>query len=327
MPIFWVSALKKQVSPTITIKHKNIEFAMRNFLLIFCCFFAQTTVWSQTEIPNASFEDWTSATNYDNPNNWTTLNVLAALGAPAVASKSTDAVSGNFALKLETVSFFGNKIPGLCYLGEYEINLLDPASGTLFGKPFTGRPSRLVGAYKYVPVGNDVGGVSLQLWRTNPATGKRDTIGQATLTAETTTGYQNFDLPIEYTATDAPDSISIVIVSSANEGQYQVGSAIYVDDLQLVYDPLGINTSDALAASVYPNPATNQLHIIAQQIGINGSQLLLYDVVGKLVLQQALSNDDTMVSVANLPAGVYWYVLQSPNSNFKTGKVFIEPQR
>lgn len=300
---------------------------MKFSLLIFCCFFAQTSAWSQTEIPNASFEDWTSATNYDNPNDWTTLNVLAALGAPAVATKSTDAVSGNFALKLETVSFFGNKIPGLCYLGEYEINLLDPASGTLFGKPFTGRPSRIIGAYKYVPVGTDVGGISLQLWRTNAVTGKRDTIGKATLTAETTgTGYQNFDLPIEYTATDAPDSISIVIVSSANEGQYQVGSAIYVDNLQLAYDPVGINTNEALAASVYPNPATNQLHIIAQQTGINGSHILLYDVVGKLVLQQAISSDNTVISVANLPAGIYWYVLQSANSNLKTGKVFIVPQ-
>ncbi|MBP6665428.1 MAG: PCMD domain-containing protein, partial [Chitinophagales bacterium] len=146
---------------------------MKKVLLILCYFFAQTFVSAQTEIPNASFENWTDEGTYDTPNDWTSLNVLAALGAPAVASKSTDAQLGTYALKLETVSFFGNKIPGLCYLGEYEINLLDPASGTLFGKPFTGRPTRFKGAYKYTPVGADVGGISLQLWRTNPATGKR----------------------------------------------------------------------------------------------------------------------------------------------------------
>lgn len=297
---------------------------MKKVLLILCYFFAQVFVSAQTEIPNASFENWTDEGTYDTPNDWISLNVLAGLGAPAVASKSADAQLGTYALKLETVSFFGNKIPGLCYLGEYEINLLDPASGTLFGKPFTGRPTRFKGAYKYTPIGGDVGGISLQLWRTNPATGKRDTIAQATLTAETTSAsYQTFDLPVDYTSPEQPDSISIVIVSSANVGQYEVGSALYVDNLSLDYFAVGVPVIASNIVKLYPNPATNQISIVSNDFAPFGSQFLLYNVLGKLVLTQTIAQQNTTIPLAHLPKGVYTYRLYSPNGDKSKGQLVI----
>ena len=85
-----------------------------NFLILLLC---SQYVLAQTTLPNGGFELW-STTTYTNPNGWQTLNVLSALGAPAVAFPSPNAHSGNIALQVQTVSFFGNKIPGLCYLGE-----------------------------------------------------------------------------------------------------------------------------------------------------------------------------------------------------------------
>lgn len=295
---------------------------MRNTLLLLwsvvcwqCSAMAQTPA-----LPNGGFEQWTDQGNYDTPNDWTTLNVLAALGAPAGASQSSTAAAGNYALQLQTVSFFGNIIPGLAYLGDF--NTLDPLNGTKFGKPFVGRPLSLRGSYRYTPVNGDVGGITIQLWRTNPATGKRDTIAEAELTADVLMNeYAAFELPLVYTSDELPDSINLVLITSstADEGGGSVGSTLLVDGLELFYEPVGLSATYFTAnstAQLYPNPASRYLHIrcplLLSATAHNTANWIVYDAMGRLIWQQQLSDSHSALDISLWAAGVYTSVVYYP---------------
>jgi hypothetical protein len=125
-------------------------------------------------------------------------------------------------------------------------------------------------------------------------------------------------------ALEQPDSISIVIVSSANEGQYEVGSALYVDNLSLDYFAVNVPVISNNMVKLYPNPATNQVSINSNSIAPLGSQFLLYDVLGKLVLTQTIAQQNTNISLAHLPKGMYIYTICTPNGDKSKGQLVID---
>lgn len=286
-------------------------------LFLLCCQY----VLAQTTLPNGGFELWTTTT-YTNPNGWQTLNILSSLGAPVVAFPSPDAHSGNNALQVQTVSFFGNKIPGLCYLGEFDTS--NPLNGTKFGKPFSGQPTYLTGYYKYQPNGVDTGGISLQLWRFNPATNKRDTIAALTLTTlETNTSYTYFKIPLEYSQNIMPDSISLVIVSSSSDPPLigQVGTQLLIDDLALSYEPLGVS---ALAV-----PLVAQVAAVSGGIDIALSEIVptnyqLCATNGQVVAQGTISTNKHFIETKDLPQGIYFCVLNNSKGQGSHYKLWLQ---
>lgn len=65
-----------------------------------------------------------------------------------------------------------------------------------------------------------------------------------------------------------------------------------------------------------PNPVTDQLRIVVSASYLDNSIVRMYDVYGKIVLKQKLSNAENVFEIRNLPAGIY---LVAVNNNF--GKV------
>ncbi|MBK9458587.1 MAG: T9SS type A sorting domain-containing protein [Sphingobacteriales bacterium] len=59
---------------------------------------------------------------------------------------------------------------------------------------------------------------------------------------------------------------------------------------------------------VYPNPATNQLHITSNI----QATFILYDLLGRAVRQVGLGSGTVQVSVLGLPAGTYFYQIINP---------------
>lgn len=291
------------------------KVALLTFLL--CC----QCVLAQTMLPNGGFELWTTTT-YTNPNGWQTLNILSSLGAPSVAFPSSDAHSGNNALQVQTVSFFGNKIPGLCYLGEFDTS--NPLDGTKFGKPFSGQPTYLTGYYKYQPNGVDTGGISLQLWRFNPAMNKRDTIAALTLTTlEANTSYTYFKIPLEYNQNIMPDSINLVIVSSSSDPPLigQVGTQLLIDDLALSYEPLGMS---ALSA-----PLAAQVAAMSGGIAIKLSEIVptnyqLCATNGQVVAQGTMAANKHFIETTHLPQGVYFCRLNNAKGQESSYKLWLK---
>jgi hypothetical protein len=69
---------------------------------------------------------------------------------------------------------------------------------------------------------------------------------------------------------------------------------------------------------VYPNPANEQLLIEAPA----NNELLLYDLLGRLVRKQVLQEAKSMVDISSLPEGLYIYRI-GDNGGYVTGKVQV----
>ncbi len=75
-------------------------------------------------------------------------------------------------------------------------------------------------------------------------------------------------------------------------------------------EPIGIDIVGSFQQSmqVYPNPATNQLHITSTI----PATFVLYDLLGRAVRQVGLDSGTAQISVLGLPAGTYFYQIINP---------------
>lgn len=65
---------------------------------------------------------------------------------------------------------------------------------------------------------------------------------------------------------------------------------------------VGVKEFDLQDVVVYPNPVTDELHIA---IGQGRGEIAIYSMTGQLMLSQMTENDDNVMNVNVLPAGVY----------------------
>jgi hypothetical protein len=80
-----------------------------------------------------------------------------------------------------------------------------------------------------------------------------------------------------------PDTMVIILCSSANVDNRQQGSALYVDKLQLwTYVPDDIQSADNNKLLCFPNPANGQCQLQFQQTPLS---MKLYSIDGKLLQQ------------------------------------------
>jgi len=82
--------------------------------------------------------------------------------------------------------------------------------------------------------------------------------------------------------------------------------------------------SNVTTTLVYPNPATTVLHVLCRS-GLHKPFLVqMYDISGRLVLQQTTEQDNFTVNVGNLTAGVYVFRLYTGYEvNVTTEKIII----
>jgi hypothetical protein len=74
--------------------------------------------------------------------------------------------------------------------------------------------------------------------------------------------------------------------------------------------------------NIYPNPANTKLNITKGE-QIKYATLKIFDINGKNILTQKLSDKNTMINVSALPNGIYFYKILDNNNNLETGKIII----
>lgn len=92
----------------------------------------------------------------------------------------------------------------------------------------------------------------------------------------------------------APREATLTVVADGLPGQQVVvtqGSAI----------PSGLTEISQETIMVYPNPVNDVLHIH----GATGSNMILYDLRGQVIISQKLHSDHELVDLSALPWGVY----------------------
>ncbi len=210
---------------------------LMSFLLAIGLFVAQ----SQT-IPNGDFESWVPGLSYDQPTSWDTPNEsISALATDYVVfDETTDIFAGSHSVKLECkdiVVFFQTiTVPGFVTLGDLSVNTVTQEVSINGGVPFTDRPDKLTGNFKYLPSGTDNCVFEVVLLNYDASTSTiLDTIGQGVFTSSaTSTAWDYFEAVINYNSSATPNYMNINLLSSEN---LNAGSIVYVDNLEFYTAP------------------------------------------------------------------------------------------
>ena len=97
------------------------------------------------------------------------------------------------------------------------------------------------------------------------------------------------------------------------------GNNIYIDDINVNGSALSVSDALANELSIYPNPASNVLYIS----GLEKGNYTLLNITGKEVASGEISSNQTEISVAKFPAGLYLMKIAS-GSVITTKRVVIK---
>ncbi len=275
-------------------------------------------------IPNPGFEEWSNYGDYEDPKNWQSPNwATSGLGVFTV-TKSTDAYSGNFSVRMESKNILGGlfKVPGTVTLGEFVIDMNNQTAYIKGGIPFAHRPDKLTGFYKYCPGQGDFMQAFVFLYKQNPGTGLRDTIGTGYYSyADTVDVWSPFEMEIIYNSAEEPDSMNVIIMASDIYNAVQ-GSTLLVDSLMFDYST-GVEEvvfSDA-QVTVFPNPCNRQISF-KTQAGQENAVLNIYNSSGQLMHTEATGNKHCTVFTGGYPGGIYYFRISGANG-LKTGSFIV----
>ncbi len=283
---------------------------MSRFLkMIFLCLLGLSG-FSQTSLPNLDFESWvlSSSGRYEDPTPstiWATPNYAMDLifGNPStsIVQKSTDAHGGSFAALMKSRTIVGNFVGATLFTGFLNTTIpLAPVPE--LGVPFTGRPIAMKGWYKYAPVNGDSSSIYVKLTKWNSTTNTRDVVGFIEKRDySAVNAYTPFNLVINYSSSDVPDSITVVFSASAGaeQGVGQVGSSLWVDDVVFDYGANSLESSNKIPVlNCYPNPTNDFLFIQTTRMDLTYQ---IYTMTGQLVRSSRLPQ----ISLSELQTGVY----------------------
>lgn len=304
------------------------------FLGVLSIFMGKSMAQNQP-LPDGKFEQWEQGTtdrgeSYDDLANpfWKSLNVLATL-PPEMSTgpvtlfkdKGRSGADNDFApmMKSNTLMLADKEIflPGV--VGA--MTVVTEKQTATFGRPFTSRPDAIKGYMKYEPVNGDSASIFVEVYKYNEAAGIRQMIGRVEkFFKESVKDWTVFELPIVYNADITPDSITVLFVSSAGyrfdslfECKGQVGSTLWVDDVEFVYkgsDPSTNNENPVLASSkLYPNPSFNGIFNLNVKAAC---KMEVISVSGQLVMQQNLATPGAYtVDLSRFAPGVYYIRLSN----------------
>ena len=231
------NACKKISNPTSKLlnifKHMKNTLPTIAFTLIFSI--QAALLLGQAQVPNGDFESWPPANN-DNPEYWDSPNALTS-GFPfflTTVEKTSDSHTGSWAASVTTGTILGQTIPGVLSLGILDIDIENIENTEFIGLPFTDRPAVLEGYFKYSTPGTDFGLIGVLLTRYNEATANKDSIAFGIKEFTPQTDYTHFSAALQYLTLEEPDSINIVILSSASPTLVP-GSQLKIDDLSFDY--------------------------------------------------------------------------------------------
>ncbi len=297
------------------------------FILTILNFNFQLLTFNCIAQPNGGFENWSNVNNYQDPDNWQTFNILSIVSSSNLLSafKATgvDKHSGNYALKLKTISVISNPNPqmlpdtiGDVFTGKITIS---PPS-LMYGFFYTGRPEKLEFWSKYMPVGNDTGGARVILRKWNGTA--PDTIATGETNIIATGAYTLFQINLMYSSTALPDTATIIFASSKSAAIARVGSTLYLDDVAFT-GWVGIDdfrTSTANKVKIFPNPAKDNLSIFVQIDDAKNVQVV--DSSGKLVGVYKIQNSGAKINTSTFAEGVYFYEIRDKKDMILTTEKF-----
>jgi len=80
-------------------------------------------------------------------------------------------------------------------------------------------------------------------------------------------------------------------------------------------DSYGIDENEYSYLFIYPNPTNSEFRIYNSKFRITNSEFRIYDITGKKLMKQILTDETTTVNISHLLSGIYF--LKIDNQTFK----------
>lgn len=261
---------------------------------------------SSDTIPNADFERWHNHNRIVLNTWWYNRKNIPLINESEVIVPTTDAVSGNYAVFLQSL------------ITPTDTECAYISTGKKFGPqfPVNGRHQNLTGYFKYFPVNNDTMRIDVAVYKNGQIIS-----WSRFLEANTYSSYTPFIIDINYyNDTIIPDSAQIQISTSFHNPRGN--SALYVDNLNFdgfftnIENPYITTNHQDIDLNVYPNPFNTQATVaftLAEDKNINIS---VFDMTGKQITLLANGRYKAGGYTLNLPAaglnrGLYFCVITS----------------
>ncbi len=272
-----------------------------------------------SQIPNASFENWTDNGSIENPSGWFTENVSVPQAVQVPIRAITDAVEGALAVQLEnTEAEDGSVIRAMMVSGSDEANHTT-------GFAYNLRPATLDGYILFQPVETgDSCYIIVEFSEYNPFTHSREIIGQGLYrSAEPMNSWKSFSIPVMYTSTHLPDTATIFCYAGSMLHP-QKGSRLQLDHFMFneVSTGVVIIDGDELGLKVSPNPSGDVIYISNEVVEKYGRMVYVYDTWGKTVIEQELEYSKG-IDVSQLEDGEYFLLISDDSGEAIAKASFI----
>lgn len=286
-------------------------------------------VFAQDPIENSSFESWIyddGGDYYEPDGYWGTLNPLSKLfpGAPVTTFREEeDVYAGDYAVRLVTGDLFGTPVGGTMVTGYFDPDEPIPTEALKLGQPFTGKPQRFTGYYKFFPEEWDSCAMAVQLTHWDGE--NQILVGEAGIFVnEIVDSYTMFDIEFSYFSELEPDSILVALTASAEAANFMAvaGTTLYVDEIGLVYD-------DGTFApffpdneiQIYPNPSADFISLKETQTELQFPiEIEIYNIEGKRYAKHTIFSATEKIDIQSLTDGQYIIKLANKRISFHVKK-------
>ena len=293
---------------------------MKYLHIIFAMLMINKTEAQQLE--NSGFEQWENVgTGEEEPLSWSStktsdnssLNGLA----PQVISRTTDAHSGSYAAKLinKNVPFVNIVANGIVTNGiihtttnPQDSYVYTDVNSSDHSQPFTSYPDSIVGWYKYVPQGNDVGNIQVLLHSSYgqlPIDASTSVIALAEFDFSSNSNWTRFSTPFNYYPTINNPAYILCNISAGDSTLAVANSELKIDDLELIYN-----------TTIISNEERNSLHVTYVNDLLQFSNVVkeinyaIYNVQGQLMNFGKIDGYNRNVSIS-LESGIYLITTQN----------------
>jgi 5-hydroxyisourate hydrolase-like protein (transthyretin family) len=260
------------------------------------------------QIPNAGFESW--GTGNFSPSGW-----VAAGFFPTIV-KSTDAHSGNYAMKLHVATYFtGIGADRVSYAFSVPSSTIQPKYYTYWAKIHLSGSDKFVTDAYMANTGSTLNVCYLDY-------------GHSYLDATNNTSvWKQLSFPMISSGPGAYDSITLAFYMPT---ALDTSSYVIVDDLAFGQYAAGIDnvTDETVMETIYPNPA-NELTTMVYSINtVSEVQISVYDLLGNKIStvvneKQSSGKYKAEINTKEIPNGVYVVNLNT-NGQSNTRKLIIQ---
>jgi len=314
---------------------------MKKALFLGWSLLAGLAVHAQSQLENASFEDWEnvdphqSENPYAEPIDWSSIKTspypILNGGAPVVLWQSDDAHSGMYSVMLKNIysSFAQLVATGTLTNGRVNSDLVPDnqyiytdTEDNRWHATLTARPDSFAGWYKFYPLDNDSVQVKVLLhtgYARIPQTeeGIPDNwVAMAFFESEPDTAdtWTRFSVPFHYYSEAYPE-FALVILNSGNGYNPKTNSILLIDDLEMVYNvPVGVEETEREAPTLYVDSA-GRLVIKMNPPG-SYEAVRIMDLTGRTLRLLAPAQGETELRVAGIQPGMYMVSIEKKDNRY-----------